>query len=59
MLIKALQVGIQGDKDFNTLIRKLYLFEYRAPDERWFSINPVLAETEKYRQLIQDNAAPS
>ena len=59
LLIKALQVGIQGDKDFNTLIRKLYLFEYRAPDERWFSINPVLAETEKYRQLIQDNAAPS
>ncbi|MEO0828780.1 MAG: ATP-binding protein [Cyanobacteria bacterium J06642_9] len=56
LLLHAAEKGVQGDEDYNTLIRKLYLFEYRAPEARWFGINPVLTETQKYRQLMEAKA---
>lgn len=52
LLLQALERGrVQSDEDYNVLLRSLYLFEYRAPEPRWFGINPVLAETETYKQL--------
>lgn len=40
----------QGNSDYNSLLRKLFLYEYRDERGRWVDINPVLAETEIYRQ---------
>lgn len=50
LLFDAIERGrVQSEDDFNVLLRSLYLFEYRAPEQRWFGINPVLAETETYQ----------
>jgi hypothetical protein len=52
LLMKAVARGrVQSNEDYTVLLRSLYLFEYRAPEERWFGINPVLAETETYQRL--------
>ncbi|MDB9524935.1 AAA family ATPase [Oscillatoria sp. CS-180] len=40
----------QGDNDYNSLLRNLFLYEYRDDQGRWVDVNPVLAETEVYRQ---------
>lgn len=40
----------QGDSDYNMLLRNLFLYEYRDDRGRWVDINPVLAETETFRQ---------
>ncbi|HEY9889556.1 MAG TPA: P-loop NTPase fold protein [Candidatus Obscuribacterales bacterium] len=41
---------LQGNSDYNSLLRNLFLYEYRDERGRWVDINPVLAETEVYRQ---------
>lgn len=57
LLLKAVARGrVNSDEDFNKLLRSLYLLEYRAPEERWFGINPVLAETEAYQRLRSQTA---
>ena len=40
----------QGNSDYNSLLRNLFLYEYRDERGRWVDINPVLAETEVFRQ---------
>jgi hypothetical protein len=40
----------QGNNDYNSLLRNLFLYEYRDDRGRWVDINPVLAETEVFRQ---------
>jgi hypothetical protein len=40
---------VQGDEDYNILVRSLFLYEYRDAKGRWFGINPLLAETERYQ----------
>jgi len=40
----------QGNNDYNSLLRNLFLYEYRDERGRWVDINPVLAETEVFRQ---------
>jgi hypothetical protein len=42
----------QGNDDYNSLLRKLFLYEYRDDRGRWVDINPVLAETEVYQQWM-------
>ncbi|HEY9763104.1 MAG TPA: ATP-binding protein, partial [Trichocoleus sp.] len=52
MLLNAVDRGrVNSGEDYNKLLRSLYLLEYRAPEERWFGMNPVLAETEAYQRL--------
>ena len=43
------QRSIQGDDDYNLLLRGLFLFEYRDQQGRWFDINPILAEAEPFQ----------
>lgn len=58
LLMKAVARGrVQSNEDYTVLLRSLYLLEYRAPEERWFGINPVLAETETYQRL-RSQASP-
>lgn len=40
---------LRGNDDYNGLLRKLFLYEYRDERGRWVDINPVLAETEAYQ----------
>ncbi|MGP1384507.1 MAG: ATP-binding protein [Thainema sp.] len=49
------QRSIQGDEDYNLLLRGLFLFEYRDQQGRWFDINPILAEAEPFKQWAQHN----
>lgn len=41
------QQSVKGESDYQSLLRSMYLFEYRDPKGRWFGISPALAETEK------------
>ncbi|MEO0537136.1 MAG: ATP-binding protein [Cyanobacteria bacterium P01_A01_bin.123] len=42
---------VSSDKDLWTLLRSLFLFEYRDQQGSWFDINPVLIETEKFKSF--------
>jgi hypothetical protein len=43
------QQNVRGEKEYHTLLRNLWLFEYRDEQGCWFGINPVLAETAKFK----------
>jgi len=49
------QQNIKGESDYQSLLRSMYLFEYRDPQGRWFGISPALAETEKVLARQQIN----
>ncbi|NEP13118.1 MAG: AAA family ATPase [Symploca sp. SIO2C1] len=36
--------SVTGEKQYRTLLRSLFVFEYREQGDLWFDINPVLAE---------------
>ncbi|MEB3268601.1 MAG: ATP-binding protein, partial [Leptolyngbya sp.] len=44
---------VQGDSDYNSLLRSLFLYEYRDDRGRWVDINPILAETDVFRDWRQ------
>lgn len=51
LLFQAVEARtFQGNQDYNNLLRKLFLYEYRDERGRWVDINPVLAETEVYQR---------
>ncbi|MGD1905628.1 MAG: ATP-binding protein [Leptolyngbyaceae cyanobacterium] len=51
MLFQAVNTrSLQGESDYNRLLRSLFLYEYRDERGRWVDLNPVLAETEIFRQ---------
>ncbi len=43
------QQNVKGEKEYQTLLRSLFVFEYRDEHEVWFGINPVLVETAKFK----------
>lgn len=47
---------IAGEYEYQVLLRSLFLFEYEYGGDRWFDINPVLAETKEYRELVKDKS---
>jgi hypothetical protein len=49
------QQVVKGEKEYQTLLRSMFVFEYRDELGRWFGINPALAETAKFKSLV---AAP-
>jgi len=53
LLFEAISEGDeQGNAAYNPLLRSLFLYEYRDEEGRWFGLNPVLAETKRYRQWM-------
>lgn len=44
---------VTGEEECQTLLRSMFVFEYRDREGHWFGINPVLAETSKYRVWLQ------
>lgn len=49
------QQNVKGDIEYHTLLRSLFVFEYRDDKGVWFAINPVLAETEQFKLWLTDN----
>ena len=47
------QQSISGEEGHDTLLRSLFVFEYLDERGSWFSINPALAETERYKSWQQ------
>jgi hypothetical protein len=47
------QQSVSGEADHQTLLRSLFVFEYHDQQGHWFSINPALAETEKFKSWRQ------
>ncbi|MGF1459769.1 MAG: ATP-binding protein [Leptolyngbyaceae cyanobacterium] len=53
LLLQAVKARtFQGNDEYNSLLRKLFLYEYRDNHGRWVDINPVLTETEVYQQWM-------
>ncbi|NJL46228.1 MAG: AAA family ATPase [Leptolyngbyaceae cyanobacterium SM2_5_2] len=53
LLLQAVsRQAVQGDEDYNVLVRSLFLYEYRDPQGRWFGINPLLTETTRYQSWL-------
>lgn len=48
------QQRVRGDIEYHTLLRSLFVFEYRDHLGAWFAVNPVLAETEKFKSWLND-----
>jgi hypothetical protein len=46
---------IKGEKEFQLLLRSMFVFEYRDETGRWFGINPALAETQKFKSMAVAN----
>lgn len=59
LLLRAVsRKDVQGDDDYNILVRSLFLYEYRDAQGRWFGINPLLAETERYQSWQAQRGQP-
>ncbi len=50
LLFQVVQQQIVRD-EAQYLLRTMFIFEYQDEQGRWFSINPVLVETEKFKAL--------
>ncbi|MEH1942201.1 MAG: P-loop NTPase fold protein [Nostoc sp.] len=48
------QQRVRGDIEYHALLRSLFVFEYRDHQGAWFAVNPVLAETEKFKSWLND-----
>jgi AAA ATPase domain len=46
------QQRVGGDIVYHTLLRSLFIFEYRDHRGAWFAVNPVLAETQKFKSWL-------
>ncbi|MBW4598134.1 MAG: ATP-binding protein [Calothrix sp. FI2-JRJ7] len=44
---------VKGDIEYHTLLRSLFVFEYRDCEGAWFAVNPVLAETQKFKSWLE------
>lgn len=42
---------VKGEREYQMLLRSMFVFEYRDDKGRWFGINPALVETEKFQSL--------
>jgi len=40
---------VQGEEEYEILLRSLFLLEYRDSEGRWFGINPAIAESKKFQ----------
>lgn len=51
-VVQKQRVG--GEIEYHTLLRSLFVFEYRDRRGAWFAVNPVLAETQKFKSWLND-----
>jgi hypothetical protein len=46
------QQRVGGDIGYHALLRSLFVFEYRDHRGTWFAVNPVIAETQKFKSWL-------
>ena len=46
---------INGDKEYQDLLRKLWVCEYVDNEKTWFALHPLLMETDKFKLWQQQN----
>jgi len=51
------QQTVKGEVEYQMLLRSMFVFEYQDTEGNWFGINPVLAETTKYKEWIKEGKA--
>ncbi len=49
------QQSVRGDVEYLTLLRSLFVFEYRDQEGSWFWINPILEEAKKFKSWSNQN----
>ncbi|EDX74707.1 hypothetical protein MC7420_6185 [Coleofasciculus chthonoplastes PCC 7420] len=49
------QQTVKGDVEYTTLLRSMFVYEYRDRYGNWFSINPALEETQKFQDWLREN----
>ncbi len=47
----AQQKDVSGDYIYKTLLRSMFVYEYRYDEDHWFDVNPILAESKKFKEL--------
>lgn len=47
---------VAGEKDYHTLLRSMFVFEYQDKDGVWYGVNPLLKGA---KQLIRNNRSIS
>jgi hypothetical protein len=47
--------SVQGDLEYLTLLRSMFVFEYRDSEGSWFALNPALCEHQKFKQWLAQN----
>jgi hypothetical protein len=47
------QQTVKGDIEYQSLLRSMFVFEYRDRDGRWFGINPALEEAQKFQSWLK------
>lgn len=45
--------NVRGEEECQTLLRSMFMFEYRDMEGRWFAVNPALAETSKFQEWLK------
>jgi nucleoside-triphosphatase THEP1 len=45
----AQQKDLRGEEKYQTLVRDMFVFEYRDSEGSWFDINPILREAKEFR----------
>lgn len=48
--------NLSGEKEYQLLLRSMFVFEYQDAQGRWFGLNPALRETERFRTLARQMA---
>ncbi|MEM7063684.1 MAG: P-loop NTPase fold protein [Cyanobacteria bacterium P01_B01_bin.77] len=55
MMFKAISTpDTQGNEAYGLLLRSLFLYEYRDNSGRWFDLNPVLKETNRFKHWLAE-----
>ncbi len=45
--------GVKGELEYTTLLRGMFVYEYRDRLGNWFAINPALEETQKFQSWLK------
>lgn len=45
--------AVKGDLEYTTLLRGMFVYEYRDLQGNWFAINPALEETQKFQSWLK------
>ncbi|MBD1831308.1 AAA family ATPase [Cyanobacteria bacterium FACHB-472] len=56
LLFQVVQLQtLKGEKEYQSLLRSMFVFEYRDEQGRWFGLNPALTETPKFMSFATMN----